>query len=228
LLLADVDLNGRNLQAATILGDAYLRKNDLVKAKQTFETIAKALPKEPMSRYRLGLIARHEKNDTMAASYFEEALAINPNAIEPLDQLAAIKVSQGKPKEARERVMKQLEISPNNPMLHNLMGKLWLQAKDTAQAEAAYKKAIEQQPDLPLSYVNLGELYLVAGMQEQAAKEYEAALQKTPKLIGAHMILGMLHEQKKEYDKAKARSCEVLYEVDVDGERVAVEAGGAV
>lgn len=207
---AALRINGRDLQAATILGDAYLRKNEIAKARQTFEAIANALPKEPVSRYRLGLIDRSEKKDAEAIAHFEDALAINPNAIEPLDQIATIKMVQGKPKEARDRVMKQLEASPNNPMIYNLLGKLWLQAKEAGQAEAAYKKAIELRPDLPLSYINLGELYLVTGRQDQAMKEYEAALSKDPKLVGAHMILGMIHEQKKEYDKAKARYEEVL------------------
>ena len=207
---AALRLNGRDLAAATILGDAYLRKNDVPKAKQTFEAIAKALPKEQVSRYRLGLIERSEKNDAAALAHFEESLAINPHAIEPLDQIATIKLAQGKGKEARERVLKQIELSPKNPLFYNLLGKIWLQAKDAAQAEAAYKKAMEITPDLPLSYINLGELYLATGKQDQAVKEYEAALAKNPKLVGAHMILGMIHERKKEVDKAKAKYEEVL------------------
>ena len=207
---AALRLNGRDLAAATILGDAYLRKNDIPKAKQTFEAIAKALPNEQVSRYRLGLIDRSEKNDAGALAHFEESLAINPHAIEPLDQIATIKLAQGKPKEARERVLKQIELSPKNPLFYNLLGKIWLQTKETAQAEAAYKKAIEITPDLPLSYTNLGELYLATGKQDQAVKEYEAALAKNPKLVGAHMILGMIHERKKEIDKAKAKYEEVL------------------
>jgi Tfp pilus assembly protein PilF len=106
--------------------------------------------------------------------------------------------------------MKQLEMSPNNPVIYTLLGRLWQQAKDAGQAEAAYKKAMSLDPQLPLSYISLGELYLATGKQEQAAKEYEAALQKNPKLVGAHMILGMIHEQKKEYDKARTRYEEVL------------------
>jgi tetratricopeptide (TPR) repeat protein len=207
---AALRLNGRDLVAATILGDAYLRKNEIQKAKQTFESIAKALPNEQVSRYRLGLIERNEKNDAGAIAHFEEALAINPHAIEPLDQIAAIKLTQGKAKEARDRILKQIEASPKNPLFYNLLGKVWLQTKDAAQAEAAYKKAIEITPDLPLSYTNLGELYLATGRQDQAIKEYEAALAKNPKLVGAHMILGMIHERKKEVDKAKAKYEEVL------------------
>jgi len=76
-------------------------------------------------------------------AYFEDALSKKPTAIEPLAQIAMIKIAQGKSSEARERVSKQLDASPNNPLLYNLLGQLWIQAKDTGQAETAFKKAIE-------------------------------------------------------------------------------------
>jgi len=130
--------------------------------------------------------------------------------VEPLDQIATIKLAQGKPKEARDRIMNQIEASPKNPLFYNLLGKVWFQSKDAAQAEAAYRKAIELAPDIPLSYINLGELYLATGKQDQAMKEYEAALAKNPKLVGAHMVLGMVYERKKEYAQAKAKYEEAL------------------
>src|SRR6266705_2807510 len=82
---AALRLNPRNIKAAGSLGDAYLRKNELDKGQQVFESMAKALPKEPIVLYRLGLIARAQRKDE-ALSYFEQALAANPNAIEPLTQ----------------------------------------------------------------------------------------------------------------------------------------------
>ena len=146
---AALRLNGRDLAAATILGDAYLKKNEIQKAKQTFEAIAKALPNEQVSRYRLGLIERSEKNDAGAIAHFEESLAINPHAIEPLDQIATIKLIQGKAKEARERVLKQIEASPKNPLFYNLLGKVWLQSKDTARRKRLIKRRSRLLPTFP-------------------------------------------------------------------------------
>ena len=140
---AAMQLNPRNVQAALIAGDAYLRKGDIAKSKQVFEAIAKALPNEPIAPYRLGLVAQAEKNDAKALAYFEEALKKKPSAIEPITQIAAIKTAQGKSTEARERVTKQLEVSPNNPLLYNLLGLLWASANDMGPAEEAFKKAIE-------------------------------------------------------------------------------------
>ncbi len=207
---AAIQLNPRNVQAAIIAGDAYLRKGDFAKSRQVFEAVAQGLPKEAIGPYRLGLVARAEKNDAKALAYFEDALSRKPSAIEPLAQIAMVKIAQGKSNEARERVTKQLEASPNNPLLYNLLGQLWMQAKDTGQAEIAFKKAIELDNSLLPTYMSLGQLYHQAGKTDHAEKEYEAVLAKDPKAIQAHMLLGIIHESQKEYEKAQRQYQESL------------------
>ena len=187
---AAIQLNPRNVQAAIISGDAYLRKGDVAKSRHVFEAVAQALPKESVGPYRLGLVARAEKNDTKAVAYFEDALSKKPTAIEPLAHIAMIKIAQGKTTEARERVNKQLEASPNNPQLYNLLGQLWMKAEDPGQAETAFKKALELDNSLLSAYLNLGLVYHMAGKTDQAAKEFEAVLAKDPKVIQAHMHVG--------------------------------------
>ena len=202
---AAIQLNPRNVQAAIIAGDAYLLKGDTAKSKQVFEAIAKALPNESLGPYSLGLVARAEKNDAKALTYFEEALSKKPTAIDPLVQIVQIKIAQGKSNEARQRVTKQLEASPSNPLLYNLLGQLWMQTKDAGQAETAFKKAIELDNSILASYMNLGQLYQQAGKLDQAAQEYEAVLQKNSTVASAHILLGMIHERRKEYDKAQTQ-----------------------
>jgi tetratricopeptide (TPR) repeat protein len=202
---AAIQLNPRNVQAAIISGDAYFQKGDLAKCKQIFDVISQALPKEAIGPYRLGLVARAEKNELKALSYFEEALVRNPMAIEPIIQIAMVKTAQGKPKEARDRVTKQLEGAPKNALLYNLLGQLWVQANDTKQAEIAFNKAIELDNSLLSAYLALGHIYQEEGKTEQAVKEYEAVLKKDPKEIRANMFLGMIHENRKEYEKAQNR-----------------------
>ena len=202
---AALQLNPRNVQAALIAGDAYLLKGDFAKSKQVFEAIAKALPNESLGPYGLGLVAHAEKNDAKALTYFEEALSKKPTAIDPMVQIVQIKMAQGKLNEARERVTKQLEASPNNPMLYNLLGQLWMQAKDTGQAEIAFKKAIELDNSLLAPYLNLGQLYQQAGKLDQAAQEYEIVLKKDSTVVSAHILLGMIHERRNEYKKAQAQ-----------------------
>jgi len=202
---AALQINPRNVQAAVIAGDAYLRKGDVAKSKQVFEAIGKALPEEPLVPYRLGLVARAERNDAKAISYFEDALKKKPGAIEPITQIAMIKVGQGKSSEARDRVNKQLVASPNNPQIYNLLGLLWMQANEAMPAEEAFKKAIQIDSSLSPAYMNLAQLYHKTGRLDQAAKEYEAVLAKDPSVIQANMLLGIIHESQKQYEKAIAR-----------------------
>ena len=207
---AAIKLNPRNVQAAIIYGDAYLRKGNLVKSKQVFEAVTQALPEEAVGPYRLGLVARAEKNDAKALAYFEEALTRKSTAIEPLTHIAMIKIAQGKVTEARERVYRQIAISPNNPHLYTLLGQLWMKGEDSGQAETAFKKALELDNSLLSAYINLGLAYHIAGKTDQAAKEFEAVLAKDPKVIQAHMMLGIIHDGRKEYEKAQAHYESVL------------------
>ena len=200
---AAIQLNPRNVQAAIISGDAYLRKGDFTRIKQVFEAVGQTLPKEAVGPYRLGLVARAEKNDAKALAYFEDALTRKPTAIDALAQIAMIKIAQGKTNEARERVSKQLEAFPNDPQLYNLLGQLWMKAEDPGQAETAFKKALELDNSLLSAYINLGLVYHIAGKTDQAAKEFEAVLAKDPKVIQPHMMLGIIHDGRKEYGNAQ-------------------------
>lgn len=206
---AAIQLNPRNIRAATIMGDAYLRKGDLAKSKQVYEAIAKAVPNESLGPYRLGLVARAEKQDAKALAYFEDALLKKPSAIEPITQIVAIKIAQGKIEEARERVQRQLELSPIKPLLYNLLGQLWM-GKDADRAEAAFKEALNLDDSLLVAYMNLGQIYFKAGKTDRAMKEYEAVLAKDPRSIQAHMMLAIIHTNQQEYDKAKSRYEHIL------------------
>ncbi|MCP9439584.1 MAG: tetratricopeptide repeat protein [Nitrospira sp.] len=207
---AAVQLNPRNVSAAFIAGDAYLRKGDFAKSKQVYQAIGNALPKEALVPYRLGLVARAEKNDAKAIAYFEEALALKPGAIEPIVQIAAIKVAQGKPVEGRERLLRQMAAAPQSAQHENLLGELWLATQNLDQAEKSFKKAIELDNSLLVAYMNLGQLYYQTEKIDQAAAEYQAVVDKEPQAIQAHMMLGVIHEQKREYEKAKARYEKIL------------------
>ena len=103
-----------------------------------------------------------------------------------------------------------MQASPDNPLIYNLLGKLWVLAKDTSQAEAAFKSAIEANDAIPVSYINLADLYLRTSKVDQAIQEYQAALAKNPKLVSAHMVLGIIYDQRKEYGQAKSRYEEAL------------------
>jgi len=203
-------LNPRSVQAATIMGEAYLQKNDTVKAGQVFESITKAVPNHALVHHRLGLIARSSKKDGDALAHFEHALKANPDFIDPLAQIAAIRLTQGKPVEARDRIKQHREVVPQNPLVYNLLGQLFTSTKDYDHAEAAFKQAIALNDSILESYTGLAGLYVQTKRLDEAIREYETALSKNPKLVPAHMMLGVICESRKQYDQAQARYQEAL------------------
>jgi tetratricopeptide (TPR) repeat protein len=168
------------------------------------------VPHDPFSHFRLGLIARGEKAHAEAVAHFESALAANPQYIDALARIAAVKAEQGRVNEAIDRVTRQLQAFPDNPLIHNLLGRLWMQAGNPGRAEEAFKQGVKLNPALPLSYLNLAELYDRTGHLEEAMHEYQTALQTNPKLASAHSLLGMIHERRQEFDQAKVHYQEAL------------------
>jgi tetratricopeptide (TPR) repeat protein len=100
--------------------------------------------------------------------------------------------------------MRQIEISPKNPQLYILQGRLLVAMKDFGLAEASYKKAIELDATSMAAYVSLAELYRATGKLDQAIKEYEGVIAKNPKWVPGYLLLGMIHESQKDYVKAQA------------------------
>lgn len=201
---AALRLNPRSLQAATILGEAYLRKNDTAKASQVFESITKAVPNHALGHHRLGLIARSNKKDAEALTHFEQALKANPDFIDPLAQIVGIKVIQGKPAEARDRLKQHHEIVPKNPLVYNLLGQLFTSTQKYDEAEAMFKQAIALNESIIESYTGLAWLYLQTKRIDEAIREYETALAKDPKLVPPHMMIGMIYQSRKQYAQAQA------------------------
>jgi tetratricopeptide (TPR) repeat protein len=181
-----IKLNPRDVQAVHILGQAYLQQKDISQAKKVYQTIVQQIPQDPLAHYQLGLIDQKDKKYQEPIEHFEESLKLRPNFVQALTQIASIRLSRGEAKQARERVQKQIERSPENPLYYNLLGRLWMQANQADKAEQAFKKSIELNDQVQASYMNLAALYRRTNRMEEAKKEYEKLLEKSPKALSAH------------------------------------------
>ncbi len=200
---AALQLNPRDLQAVHILAQAFLGNKDVGQAKRLYEAIVDKVPQDFTAHYKLGLIARQDKKYQEALDHFEQTLKINKNFIQAITQMASLHVDRGEAKQARERVQQQIAVTPDNPLLYNLLGRLWMRANQADQAEQAFKKALELDGQIQASYMNLAELYERTNRVDDAVREYNRLLEKNPKVASAHMILGMIAEQKNQLDTAK-------------------------
>jgi len=82
---------------------------------------------------------------------------------------------------------------PNDPELHQRLGKLFFAKKSFAQAEEELRKAIELDPGHALSLYLLGRVYLERHDTGQSIPYLQAALQHEPDLLEAHAALGQAY-----------------------------------
>jgi tetratricopeptide (TPR) repeat protein len=82
---------------------------------------------------------------------------------------------------------------PNDPELHQRLGKLFYAKKSFAQAEEELRKAIELDPGHARSLYLLGRVYLERRETGQSIPYLQAALQHDPDLLEAHAALGQAY-----------------------------------
>jgi tetratricopeptide (TPR) repeat protein len=183
-------------QAYLLLGSAYLRKKDPVNAAAAFETIVGKSPKDPRGPYLVGMALLAQNKRAEAKKRFEDALALLPEYLEPLAQLADMAVAERQPEAAIDRVEKQMARAPKSGAIPYLLGKLHERRGDSQRAERAYLKALDIQPTLVSPYVALGGLYAGSGKYDQALQNVGEALKRRPKDLGAQMLQGVIYERK--------------------------------
>jgi Flp pilus assembly protein TadD len=83
-----------------------------------------------------------------AKKEFEAALAVAPDYAEPLAQLVNMALKDKQPDAALALVTKQVSLAPKSGSLQNLLGLVYLERREPAQAEGAFLKAIELDPQL--------------------------------------------------------------------------------
>jgi tetratricopeptide (TPR) repeat protein len=184
------------------LGQVYLDQGEISQALVAFKTAREKAPQEPNGYYYLGLAYRRQGKNQEALVAFEKALSFDASFIDALTEVTAIFMANGQKDKALARTRRQIQASPNNPSLYNLLGNIALaQDKDT-EAEEAFKKAIELRDDLLISYLNLGRLYAKKQSYDQATTYYESIIATKPHIFPPYMTLGILYSLHEKYEKA--------------------------
>ena len=129
-----------------LLGSAYLGKKDPIKAETALQKYLEKSPRDARGKYLFGLALRGQGKKAEAVRYFEEALNASPPVMDSLAQLVSIDIADKNLDSALKRITKQIEISPANAELYQLLGRVHFVRKEMDQAEAAYLKAIEIDP----------------------------------------------------------------------------------
>ena len=186
-----------------LLGSAYLGKKDPVKAGAALQKYLEKSPEDARGKYLFGLALRGQGKQAEAVRYFNETLNATPPVLDSLAQLVSIDIASKDLDSALKLVTKQIEISPANAELYQLLGRVYIVRKEMDKAEAAYLKAIEIDPQRVQAFMDLAQVYASSKNFDKALAKLDEVIGIDPKNIGALMLSGILYQQKEDIPKAR-------------------------
>jgi Flp pilus assembly protein TadD len=138
--LGAVDRARLELDLATIVGDVAARERAL-------ESLTRAAPADPLAwhDFALAQTARHQYAPAVAA--FRNALRIEPESPDTLNQLGYAAAYAGNGEEAARALTRYRELQPGNPNPVDSLGDINLIAGRLREAEGYYLAAAKMNPD---------------------------------------------------------------------------------
>jgi putative PEP-CTERM system TPR-repeat lipoprotein len=181
VLQPSLNRGDRDPQLMAVAGEAYLAVGDFPKAAQYFTQTAALDPKNVAARTRLGQVRFAEGDTEGAIRDLEAASALDPNVSSADLALIANFLRQKQFDQALAAVGRFEKKQPNNPLVYNLKGIVYLAKRDIATARANFERALQIQSDYLPAVGNLAQLDRLDKKPDAARKRYEAILEKEPK-----------------------------------------------
>lgn len=190
----------------------YVFKKDWAKAHEVADRLKTAQPNQPTGFYFDGLAFQGENKLPESLEQFESALAVSPDAVQPLSQLVKSHLAMGKADVAETRLGEVLERNPKNFVAYNLLGELQLAGKRHAEAQKSFEAALAVNDKWAILYRNLAATQLGAGSEDAAIATMEKGIEATK---GAALLvtgLATYLEKAGKLDQAIAQYDRVLKE----------------
>jgi protein O-mannosyl-transferase len=103
-----------------------------------------------------------------------------------------------------------LDVTRNNPVIHNNLGQDLAKQGKMDQAKAHYAEALRLDPNLAEAHNNLGLALAKQGEMDEAKAQYAEALRLNPNLAEVHNNLGVALAKQGKLDEAEAQYVEAL------------------
>ena len=177
------------LEVYRLLGDAYRRLGDPVRAEESLEKFqamstsqqqAAALNEETQSVIARAEEKLQEGQVDEALELFQQSLEKSPDTWLAHNYLAKIYLSSGYPRLAYQHLSEMARLAPESVEGNYLLGQYWYQQSDFRQARLYAEKAKAKYPGSGVLRNLLGNIYLELGQREDAIQEYAAAVRLDP------------------------------------------------
>lgn len=164
------------------IGDIYLKKNELGKAKEKYLFFIKQNPNTTLGHERLIRLYMKQNDYNSALKVCEDAAKINPDSETIYVLKGYIFQTTNKFNEAINAYNRALEINPKNYNTHYNLGFCFDTLSETnpqyrQSAITEYETALKYKPNSSDIMINLGILYIKNGEKQKAKSLWEKAMQ---------------------------------------------------
>jgi tetratricopeptide (TPR) repeat protein len=189
-----------------LLGIAYFRANDHVKAIATLTPLAEALPKDSVERketiqslgmahYVLGHLAE-------AVPFLEQTLAWSPHSNELNYALGMAAIQTRREAKGRAAFARMFRVAPDSPAAHLFAAQMMIRVELNEQAEAELKQALTKNPKLPQANFLLGVIAIQLSKFDEAVALLEKEIELNPGNAMAFYRLGDAYTRQLRWDEA--------------------------
>jgi tetratricopeptide (TPR) repeat protein len=182
----------------------YLAQKQWDKAQETTKRLQEAFPKEGIGYFLSGLAFQAEGKIDDSVPAFENALAKQPDAVEPLTQLIKSHVALKQFDKALAILNDAIKQQPKHFVAYNLLGGVYLGDKKYTDAMGAFKKAASIKPDWPIPYRMMAMAYMAQSNKADAVKAYQEGIDKTKGAMELVNDVVAIFSNDGEHDKAIA------------------------
>lgn len=184
-----LELSPDNASVLLYVGGLYYRMKNHAAAETAFERAKKANPADTTAYFWLGILAE-ERKDWNAAITNMEFINVKEQSPSILTRLSYYYSAKKDFKTAVERLEKLVELDPENPASHYMLGLGYFDAKKYRKAERSFQKAVAISPQAAEIHFHLGVLYDQWKKFDQAVPAFREAIRLKPDYPQALNYLG--------------------------------------
>jgi predicted TPR repeat methyltransferase len=180
-----------SLDDALLLATRLHRLTHLNEARELYQAVLGIAPEHPQTLQFLGILEHQSHNSELALSYFERALAQQPesagmhqNLGNVLLELSRFEAAAAAYQRAAQLGGNSAELLCNSAVLSRLAGRV-------DAAERAYREALALDPTYLDGYHAYGRLLAQQGRHKEALLQYSEAVTRDSARAGSHQRLGV-------------------------------------
>lgn len=158
-----------------LLGRTKFSETNYRDAVTAFERALALRPKYVEAENNLGLSWKGLGDIEKARASFQNAINLQgeaPQDAQPFFNLGTLLADQNELDEALPLLKKAAALAPNNPSIHEELGKVYIAKRDLAGAQKEFEAAIALAPDISSLHYKLAQVYRKEGLTDQAEKEF--------------------------------------------------------